>query len=61
MCPPTSEQMISWCSGWPKVQISSYSFPLSLREGILACSASQETILTTTSITIAIQCFRTHS
>lgn len=35
---------------------------LSLREGILACSsASQETILTATSITIAIQYFCIHS
>lgn len=59
-CACTSEQMISWCSSWPEVQIASYS--LSLREGILACSsASQETILTATSIILAIQYFCIHS
>lgn len=53
---PQHLKMISWCSSWPEVQIPSYS--LSLREGLLACSsASQETILTATSITIAIQSF----
>lgn len=59
MYSPTSEQMISWCSSYPEVQIPSFS--LSLRERILAYSASQKTILTATSITIEIQCFCMHS